>query len=223
MIVTLEGIDGAGKRTLAQAILRVAARNEIDAKAISFPRYGQSVTSAAISALLASHPERSQASARFTAALFAAERLEALPLLIEWSSPGRLLLIDRYVHSNMAYQGARTDQSPTELANWVEVLEFEVFGVPRPDVIVLIDVDTETSMERTGKRSVEAGRLIDDAYERDRTLLEAARSLYLEMYREQRGGNWVLAHTVGTTKSPELIAEEVWNQHISGFLTSPAR
>ena len=218
MIVSVEGIDGAGKRTLSNNLAKVASGAGVEVRQLSFPRYGRSVTSSSISALLATQSSASTMDARFAAALFASERLEAMPILREAVGNHRLLLVDRYVHSNMAYQVARALPSDEDvLLGWIERLEFGLFDIPRPDLVVLIDVDPATSMARTQSRPLQDGRPAEDKYEGDQMLLEGARRIYLQLCHTDQITPWVLVPQTGGI-SAEAVASQLWDEHIEAMI-----
>ncbi|MFD6463892.1 hypothetical protein ACFWFG_38560, partial [Streptomyces roseolus] len=85
------------------------------------------------------------------------------------------------------YNAARLEQSGDgEIARWVAELEFGRFGLPVPDLQLLLDVDTELAAERARKRGeLDATRALD-AYERDGGLQRRT----LEVYRELAESNW---------------------------------
>ena len=194
MIIALEGIDGAGKNTLVQALIREIAKVEgiTGVATMSFPRYRESVHAQIASQALHGNMGDLVDSAHGMAVMFALDRAEAGEELRQWAtSTSDVLLLDRYVASNAAYTSARTGN--VEDRAWVADLEFEKLGLPRPDLQVLVDTAPETARERAAKReSLDASRT-RDKYERDTALQDATFAAYVDMAATGWEGRWIRA------------------------------
>jgi dTMP kinase len=55
-------------------------------------------------------------------------------------------IFDRYVYSNVAHQCTRSDD-PRSLRKWIENIEFKIFDLPKPDLVLFMDTDAETAQE----------------------------------------------------------------------------
>ena len=194
MIVALEGIDGAGKNTLVQALIREIAKVDgiTGVATMSFPRYDESVHAQIASQALHGNMGDLVDSAHGMAVMFALDRAEVGKELGQWAtSTSDVLLLDRYVASNAAYTSARTGN--VEDRAWVADLEFEKLGLPRPDLQVLVDTAPETARERAAKReSLDASRT-RDKYERDTALQDATFAAYVDMAATGWEGRWIRA------------------------------
>lgn len=194
MIIALEGIDGAGKNTLVQALIREIAKVDgiTGVATMSFPRYEESVHAQIASQALHGNMGDLVDSAHGMAVMFALDRAEVGKELGQWAtSTSDVLLLDRYVASNAAYTSARTGN--VEDRAWVADLEFEKLGLPRPDLQVLVDTAPETARERAAKReSLDASRT-RDKYERDTALQDATFAAYVDMAATGWEGRWIRA------------------------------
>ena len=194
MIVALEGIDGAGKNTLVQALIREIVQLEgIDSAAtMSFPRYQESIHAQLAADALHGKMGDLVDSAHGMAVMFALDRAVVSEELGQWAaSPSDVLLLDRYVASNAAYTSARTgDLADRE---WVAELEFSRLGLPRPHLQVLVDTAPDTARERATKRESEDASRTRDRYERDTSLQDATFAAYEEMARTSWEGRWIRA------------------------------
>ena len=194
MIIALEGIDGAGKNTLVQALIREIAKVDgiIGVATMSFPRYEESIHAQIASQALHGNMGDLVDSAHGMAVMFALDRAEVGKELGQWAtSTSDVLLLDRYVASNAAYTSARTGN--VEDRAWVADLEFEKLGLPRPDLQVLVDTAPETARERAAKReSLDASRT-RDKYERDTALQDATFAAYVDMAATGWEGRWIRA------------------------------
>ncbi len=108
--------------------------------------------------------------------------------------------------------------------DWVDKLEHENFGLPRPDMVIFLHVPYEVSreliMNRKKKSDFHAGREGGrDAYEKCSSYLKNAEETYLHLAR-LRG--WVVVDcapdgVIDSLKTPSEIHEEVWEK-VNGFL-----
>ncbi|MGW0250086.1 dTMP kinase [Nocardia goodfellowii] len=187
VLVAVEGLDGAGKRTLIEATAARLRADGLRVSTLAFPRYGRSVhADLAAEALRGAHGDLAE-SVNAMALLFALDRADARADLTKLVLDNDIVILDRYVASNAAYNAARLEQSAdSEIARWVAELEFGRFRLPTPDLQLLLDVDTELAADRARKRGeLDATRALD-AYERDGGLQRRT----LEVYRELAEGNW---------------------------------
>lgn len=204
MLTVIEGLDGAGKRTLTQGLeqeLRALGRS---VTTIAFPRYSQSITAdLASEALHGRHGDLAQ-SVYAMAVLFALDRAGAKDQIAGVCRDHDVVILDRYVASNAAYSAARLHQDADgEMVAWVGELEYGRFGLPRPDHQILLDVPVELAAERAERR---AGREADrarDAYERDAGLQQRTGAVYAELAGRDWHGPWTV---VGADVDPARLA-----------------
>lgn len=208
MLVAIEGIDGAGKATLANLVVRELRDAGIEGSLISFPRYKRSFTSGTIASLLATPNAIESMHPKTVAAIFATERLESIRELQTWAESPGWLVIDRYTFSNVAYQGARlpSDAQRQAFEEWIFNLEFEVYGLPRPDLTVFLDLDHDEAVQRRATRETTGGRVEDDAYETDHLLLDFARRSYASMCDRNVESKWLRMPSEG---DPRTLAQNL--------------
>ncbi|MFI5777780.1 dTMP kinase [Nocardia sp. NPDC051570] len=190
-LVAVEGLDGAGKRTLIDTVVAGLTERGLRVQALAFPRYGRSIhADLAAEALRGRHGDLA-ASVNGMGLLFALDRAGAREDLAKLLADNDIVLLDRYVASNVAYNAARTDQSADgEIASWVAELEFGRFEMPVPDVQVLLDVPLELAAERARRRGeLDTTRALD-AYERDKGLQERTAAVYRVLAETHWHGSW---------------------------------
>lgn len=218
LLVAIEGLDAAGKRTQTELLLERAAASGRRASALSFPRYGETRFAAAAADYLAGRYGRLEAVDPHLAALvFAGDRFESRELLERGREASDLLVLDRYVPSNVAYQGARVpDERLDAFAEWLERIEHGVYGLPRPDVVLLLDVPPEAAAAARASR----GRA-EDIHERDAAYLARVRGVYDRLAR--RDGSWrvVPCGDGGGLLPRETIHERVWAALAPALAQSP--
>lgn len=194
MIIAVEGIDGAGKRTLVEQLAQ-----PLQAATLAFPRYAESAPAQLAQAALHGKMGDMTDSPYAMAAMFALDRHGVVDLLLRYAdSPDETIILDRYTASNAAYTWARTGEK-TAVA-WVEHLEFERLGLPRPDLQVLVDTAPDVAAARAVAREARDDARVRDRYERDVALQHATYAAYQELGQ----CNWV-SQWVATSNAAVII------------------
>src|SRR5690606_19366974 len=152
-LVVIEGLDGAGKRTLTDALTAALAEVGASVATLAFPRYGVSVHADLVrEALHGAHGDLGD-SVYGMGLLYALDRRGAADEIRALRAGHDVLLLDRYVASNAAYQAARLRQgADSEVVRWVRDLEIERFGLPVPDAHLLLRVAPEVAADRKSTR-----------------------------------------------------------------------
>ncbi len=154
-LIVLEGIDGSGKSAQFRRLCARLEKDGIDYNHIVFPRYDQE-SSALIRMYLGgefgTHPD--DVNAYTASTFFAVDRFASYKK--DWGSTyenGGLFLSDRYTTSNAVHQGSKlSDAELPAFFRWLSDLEYEKMGLPRPDLVIYLDVDIETSLARMRRR-----------------------------------------------------------------------
>ena len=141
MIISIEGIDGAGKNTLVCALT-----SRIDAATLTFPRYDTSIHAQLAACALHGQMGDLVDSAHGMATLFALDRYGAREVLDRYADSDEVLLLDRYVASNAAYTAARLKDDAA--FDWVYDLEFGQLGLPVPHLQVLLGTSVDEASIR---------------------------------------------------------------------------
>ncbi|MEB4211618.1 dTMP kinase [Mycobacterium sp. 94-17] len=210
MLIAIEGVDGAGKRTLATGLRAALEAAGKSVAALAFPRYGQSVTAdIAAEALHGEHGDLA-ASVYAMATLFALDRAAAIGEIAALDRGHDVVILDRYVASNAAYSAARLHQdSAGEVVAWVRELEYRRFGVPAPDWQLLLDVPAELAGQRARSRAdTEPGRA-RDVYERDDGLQRRTGAVYAGLAAAGWGGRW---RSVDANVDPGRLAASLMDE-----------
>lgn len=143
MLIVLEGLDGAGKSTQTAKLREYLGAAPRGLKYIHFPRYDAPVYGRLISRFLRGELGTNESvHPQLVALLFAEDRHLALPEMNAALASGETVLLDRYVYSNVAYQCAKLGNAEEAevLRKWILDTEYGVFGLPRPDVNIFLDV-----------------------------------------------------------------------------------
>jgi len=140
-LIAIEGIDGSGKRTqvdLLTAGLRERGRSVL---ATGFPQYESWFGKMVGQFLNGELGPLESVDPHFSALLYAGDRFEAKPRLETALNNGQIVLVDRYIGSNLAHQTARVDSAKrASFQEWIEHLEYEVYGLPKEDLVLYLRV-----------------------------------------------------------------------------------
>jgi dTMP kinase len=151
-LITIEGVDGAGKTTLAAGLLEALARAGVRARPLREP--GGVPTSEAVRALV--KDARLTVGARAEALLYAAARAQLVEEALDPAlSAGEWVLLDRFVDSSLAYQGGG------RALGIEQVRELNLFatGGLTPDRTLLLALDPASAQARADARGQAADRL----------------------------------------------------------------
>ena len=194
MLIVIEGVDGAGKRTLTNGLRAQFEAVGSSVATLAFPRYGHSVSAdLAAEALHGGHGDLSS-SVYAMAVLFALDRAGAHDEIGHLDAAYDVVILDRYVASNAAYSAARLHQGADgDVVEWVRTLEYERLHLPAPDWQVLLDVPTELAAERAEHRANQETHRAKDAYERDDGLQRRTGEVYSGLAAAQWCGRWLVA------------------------------
>ena len=194
MLVVIEGLDGAGKRTLAEGLRRALHDTGRSVTTLAFPRYGQSITAdLAHEALHGRHGDLAS-SVYAMAVLFALDRAGAKEQIAALCAEYDVVILDRYVASNAAYCAARMHQDADgAMADWVGELEYGRLRLPEPDHQILLAVPPELAAQRARHRESAESDRARDAYERDDALQQRTAAVYAGLAARQWHGRWTTA------------------------------
>lgn len=193
LLITLEGIDGAGKSTQVQRLLE---RLQSEGYDVVFAREpgGTPLGEAVRSVLLQTGLDMNVIT---EALLFAAARAELVQQVVYPSlQAGRIVVLDRYVDSSAAYQ-AYGGGLPADFVSQVNVM---ATGGVRPHRTIVLDVPPEVGMERS--RSKRTDRFQAQA----REYQERVRAGYLELAQAEPRRMKV----VNANRDPDAVASDVW-------------
>jgi dTMP kinase len=193
VLIAIEGVDGAGKRTLTDGLRAAFEAAGRSVATLAFPRYGQSVIAdVAAEALHGRHGDLAS-SVYAMAMLFALDRAGGADQIRDLCRGHDVVILDRYVASNAAYSAARLHQrADGEAVGWVREIEYDRLRLPAPDWQILLGVSAELADQRARHRaSVDAARE-RDAYERDAGLQQRTGTVYAELAAANWGGRWLV-------------------------------
>lgn len=183
--IAIEGLDGAGKSTQITLLTEYFNKQGIETRFVHFPIVQEGIFGELIAKFLRGefgdvkdvHPQ-------LVALLFAEDRKAFAHNINEWLASGYVVLVDRYVLSNIAFQCAKleNEKEKKELREWINMFEYEYNRIPQPDLSVYLDVPFSfTEQALTQRRSGEERKYLngkEDIHEKDFSLQLAVKQEY---------------------------------------------
>lgn len=210
-LIVFEGIDGSGKSTQYRLLCDRLRGEGLDFESIVFPRYDKD-SSALIRMYLDGEFGQDPADVNAYAAstFYAVDRYASY--VTDWGKTyqsGGLILSDRYTTSNAVHQGSKLPESQlSQFFDWLYDLEYTRMGLPKPDLVIYLDVDVETSLARMAQRRAENGSTAD-IHEKDADYL--AKCLELGHKAAAHYGWTVVSHQVsGADRTVADKHEEIY-------------
>lgn len=186
MFVVIEGLDGAGKSTQMAKIKEWFTAQGKEVEYLHFPRFSTPVYGDLVAKFLRGELGAiGDVNPYLVALIYAGDRAEAKSLIQGWLDEGKVVLLDRYVLSNVAYQCAKSPdkEAVKELKEWILEMEYTHNAIPKPDVEIFLEVPfsfTEAKLqeERTGEdRDYLQGK--KDIHEASLTFQQRVKEVYM--------------------------------------------
>ncbi len=150
-LIVIEGLDGAGKSTQISLLKEWFAERNMHCRYIHFPRTESPWFGELIARFLRGEfGNLATVDPYLVAMLYAGDRKDASAMIETWLEEKYFVILDRYTYSNIAYQCAKMHSKAEEmrLREWILRLEFEHFGIPRPDMNIFLDVPFRFTEEK---------------------------------------------------------------------------
>ena len=214
----IEGLDGSGKSTQIKLLSEYFNHRKIKFKYLHFPRTDSPVFGDLIARFLRGElGDINSVHPYLVALIYAGDRKDAAEKIRNWIDEGYVVMLDRYVHSNIAFQCAKIidDIERQKLRDWINFLEYDYFGIAVPDISLFLDVPfTFTTQKLSHNRAGEDRDYLAgarDIHEDDLSFQQKVREVYLWMVSNDK--NFELINC-GDTKGLMLSPGEIFNRII---------
>ena len=192
-LIVVEGTDCSGKETQTKLLVERLNKENIKAKRISFPMY-DTPTGKIIGACLLGKPDMCEellkinhsffpegggnVDALAASVFYGADRRYNLPVIKQLLDDGYIVLVDRYVTSNMAHRGGMIDSYADRLKFYkkMECFEYDILELPKPDMTILLYLPYEYACILKKNREE-----LPDEVESDVNYLKRGERTYLEL------------------------------------------
>jgi len=211
-LIAIEGIDGSGKRTQLELLTLTLKARGHSVYSTGFPQYDSWFGKMVGKFLNGDLGPLESVDPHFSAMLYAGDRFEAKFKLEAALDSGQILLVDRYIASNLAHQTARVPPAKrSEFLQWIEHLEYQIYGLPRENLILYLSVPPREAQRLVALKSARSYTSAQkDLQEASLRHLEDAAEMYDSL---SRSTPWATIQcfdaTRDTMREPEEIAIEV--------------
>jgi dTMP kinase len=217
-LIVLDGSDGSGKATQTWFLLARLKKEGYRVKTLDFPQYEANFFGKLIGKCLAGeYGDFIGIDPHIASVLYAADRFESKEVIEKWLKAGYVVVLDRYVSANQIHQGGKVHEvkKQREFLQWLDQLEHAVFGIPRPDRIIYLDVPVAVAQkllanENTKKTKVYLGKQQKDLAESNPRHLMESRANALKLVKKFNAWTKIDCTKKGELLSREIIAEKVW-------------
>ena len=217
-LIVIEGTDGSGKSTQFKKLTERVTAEGIEFQKLVFPQYSEP-SSALIRMYLGGEfgTDPSDVNAYAASAFYAVDRYASYKKTWgEWYDNGGLILSDRYTTSNAVHQASKEEgEDRDKFLGWLYEFEYDKLGLPRPDLIIYLDVPTDFTEKLLRSREASTNTHAD-IHEQDMAYLATCRRsgrAAAEFY------GWTVISCVkdGQMRSIEDIHEEIY-RHVKRCL-----
>lgn len=212
----IEGLDSSGKETQTRKLYERLKSQNTKIRKVEYPNY-KSDSSALVKMYLngdfGNNPN--DVNAYVSSTFYAVDRYASYKT--EWEdfyNNEGIILADRYTTSNMIHQASKIYDKieRQKFLDWLEDLEFSIYGLPRPDCVIFINMPPQYSIELMKKRENKiTGKAKKDIHESDFKYLVESYNSAIEIASAY---GWIIIDSVkqGTLRSIDEINEEIYNE-----------
>jgi len=176
-LIVIEGLDGSGKSTQMELLPAALKEQGIDVRSIAFPDYNDP-SSTLVKMYLAGDfgTTAGDVNAYAASIFYAADRYASFKRYWkEYYEDGGIILCGRYVSSNAVHQTAKLPvEQWGEYIDWLYDLEYNRIKIPKPDLVIFLDMPTIVSAKLLLQRYC-GDESKKDVHERDTQYLESCR------------------------------------------------
>ena len=217
-LIVIEGTDGSGKSTQFRLLTDRLESEQVKFQKLVFPQYSEP-SSALIRMYLGGEfgKSPSDVNAYAASAFYSVDRYASYRKVWgKWYEAGGLVVSDRYTTSNAVHQASKEPEDKREdFLNWLYDFEYDKLGLPRPDLVIYLDVPTDFTEKMLRHRETETHTQAD-IHEQDTQYLATCRRMG-RAAAEHYGWTVIRCVRDGAMRSKEDIHEEIY-RHVAACL-----
>ena len=211
-LLVLEAGDGSGKATQTKMLRERLVAESRCVRQVEFPDYASPSSALVRMYLGGDFGERaSEVNAYAASAFFAVDRYASFQT--KWRADleaGAIVLADRYTTANMVHQAVKIEDAAEREAflAWLEDFEYEKLALPRPDLVLFLDMDPAVSRRLIAARAAASGAA-RDIHERDEDYLVRCHRASVNL-AARCGWQRIRCSEAGEPLSREAVHEEIY-------------
>lgn len=214
--IVIDGTDGSGKATQVSLLTKRLKKKGQKIKQIDFPQYKNNFFGKLIGQCLAGdYGDFIGLDPHLATVLYAADRYESSAKIKKWLEEGYLVIADRYVSSNQIHQGSKisADKERLVFLKWLDKMEHSVFKIPRPDLIIYLDVPIAVTTKLLANKEQELKKVYlkgkKDQAENDKNHLQKSRENAIKLVKKLN--KWI---KIDCTDGENILSREKINDLI---------
>lgn len=208
MLIAIEGIDGSGKNTQSILLKDYLEECGYRVKLMSFPFYKETFFGEEIERYLKGfYGNLGDIPSKLSSILFALDRFEKKSEINDYIKGGYIVIADRYVYSNVAFQGVNYKGNLEDFLKWIENLEFNVLGMKIPDIVIYLKISSGVSNRLLKERENSSSEL--DIHERNMDYLNKVSVNYDYISRIRENWKTVFCEKEGELRNKNEIFEDI--------------
>jgi len=181
-LIVICGTDGSGKGTQTRLLVERLKKEGHAVEMVDFPRYGQKSAALVEEYLNGKFGSAKEVTPYQASIFYACDRFAASFQIRKWLDEGKIVVSNRYTSANQGHQTGKIKdpEDKDRFLDWLDHLEFELFGIPRPDVNVLLYMPCAVGqklVDKKGEREYVGGAK-RDIHEADLQHLKDAEQAY---------------------------------------------
>lgn len=218
-LIVIDGTDGSGKATQVALLSGRLKKEGYTVKNVDFPEYYKNFFGKFIGHCLSEqyynfvkvHP-------KIASVLYAADRFESKSDIEGWIAKGYIVIANRYVSANQIHQGGKikNEKKRKDFIKWLDEMEYKVFGIPKPDVVLYLSVPLELSIKMTKERNKNSKRNYlgnkKDVHEVDLEFQKNSRKSALWLAKTQKYYKKIDCAKSDSIRTREDIHEEIYKK-----------
>lgn len=214
-VIVIEGTDSSGKETQTKRLYERLVAEGVSVRKISFPNYESPACEPVKMYLAGAFGDKAlDVSPYPVSTMYAIDRYASYKMGWEkFYKEGGVLITDRYTTSNMVHQASKIDdiEKKNQYLNWLEDLEYEKMGIPKPDMIIFLNMPTEMAVKLMAERKNKiTGEDKKDIHEKDGGYLKKSYDNACNIARKY-GWKEIKCVENDKLKTIEEIGEEIYS------------
>lgn len=211
--IVIDGTDGSGKATQTKLLIERLRKDDKEVMEMDFPQYGKPSAWFVEKYLRGEYGDADKVGPYRGSIFYAMDRYDRSFEAKKWLEQGKIVISNRYVSANMGHQTGKIKgkKERDKFLIWLSDLEFNIFGIPKPDKIVLLYMPPamgQKLVDKKGKREYTKGKK-RDIHEADLNHLQNAADAYRYVAKKFK---WDVIDCTkgGQICSREDIHEKLW-------------
>jgi len=174
-LIVIDGLDASGKQTQCEALCAQLIKMGHNVKKISFPDYDDPSSELVKMYLRGDFGDKPEdVNAYMASSFYAVDRCASyLRYWKDFYENGGIIIADRYTTSNAIHQAVKLEKDDRQqYFDWLYKYEFEQLRLPKPDIVIFLDVAPEISIKLMESRKNKIDNTDDkDIHERSKQYL----------------------------------------------------